>query len=163
MAESERERAPLPGEQGLGIKVWGTAIAICVLAVFLIWPMIPPPLPKTIRFGTGPAGGVYARIGEQLKDRLAEDGIAVEVVPSSGAAENVRNLLREDAPLDLALVQSGCISRDEAQHLESVASVFYEPVWAFYRRDLNPEDGRAMVGWRIAIGPPGSGANDLAT
>jgi len=163
MAESERVRAPLPGEQGLGIKVWGTAIAICVVALVLIWPLIPPPLPKTIRFGTGPAGGVYARFGEMLRDRLAQDGIMVELVPSTGAAANVSNLLREEAPLDLALVQSGCISRDEARRLESVASVFYEPCWAFYRKELNPDTGKAMRGWRVAVGPEGSGTHDLAT
>ena len=162
MAESERER-PLPGEQGLGIKVWGTAILICVVAVLLIWPLIPPALPKKIRVGTGPDGGVYARFGLRLKDRLAQQGIEVELVPSGGAAENVVNLLREDEPLDLAIVQSGVISPDEATRLRSVASIFYEPCWAFYRSDLDPPLGReAMKGWRIAIGPPGSGTNDLA-
>jgi len=52
--------------------------------------------------------------------------------PSKGAQENLDRLRRHADDVDVALVQSG-LTREAEPGLVSLGSVFYEPVWVFYR------------------------------
>jgi len=140
----------------LGPRIWGGAILVCVLGFAIAWSLLPPPLPKVVRLGTGPDGGHYARVGEALRERFAEYRIDLQLVPTAGSMDNIRGLLRGD--LDVAFVQSGNLSDVEAAQLESVAAILYEPVLFVYRADWDTD---IVAGGRIAIGAPGSGTHGL--
>jgi TRAP-type uncharacterized transport system substrate-binding protein len=69
----------------------------------------------------------------------------------------------------VALVQSGLLGEEPAEGLVSLGSLFYEPVWVFYREDATaPSPERRLDrltdlrGRRIAIGNEGSGTRRLA-
>jgi TRAP-type uncharacterized transport system substrate-binding protein len=144
----------------VGIRISGIGLLVFAVAAVVAWSLLPPPLPKVVRLGTGPVGGHYARFGEALRAEVAEHGIELETVASAGSRENIRLLLAGE--IDVGLVQSGNLSDSEAAQLASIAAVFYEPVLVVERADWEAEHGYNIWGGRIAIGVLGSGAHALA-
>jgi TRAP-type uncharacterized transport system substrate-binding protein len=139
------------------IRVSGAALLVLAVAIVVAWKLLPPPLPKVVLLGTGPVGGHYARFAEGLRGEVAKHRIGLELVATAGSRENIRLLLAGE--IDVGLVQSGNLSNDEAAQLESVATVFYEPVLQVQRTEW---DSNHIKGGRIAIGLPGSGVHTLA-
>jgi uroporphyrinogen-III synthase len=133
------------------------------------WWLDPNP-PKHVTLATGPAQSAYAAFGKRYAAALAKDGITVELLPSEGSADNLR-LLRE-GKADLGFVQGGTAepaALDDAE-LESLGSLFLEPVWLFYRKAAAPkhttppqtlESLTQLQGLRVNVGTPGSGVPSL--
>ncbi|MCZ6785874.1 MAG: ABC transporter substrate-binding protein [Planctomycetota bacterium] len=153
------KRVHLPEEAKLGFRVWGVAIGLFLVACFLIWQFIPPPLPEKIRMATGPATGTYRLFGRALRHEFAQNKIDIHLVPTEGSGENIDLLLSGD--VEIALVQSGDLGPEEAKKLLSICAVFYEPVFVFYRTALGEFGPGDMAGKRIAAGRPGSGTRSL--
>ncbi len=142
------------------------------LLVLAYWVLDPTP-PKRVVLATGVPQGAYAEFGQRYAAQLAGYGIEVELRNTQGAAENLALLRDPDSGVDLAFVQGGADAQGgaaaEAHQLESLGSLFYEPVWLFYRADSARRQLKAesltsigqLAGWRINIGPPGSGVPHL--
>jgi hypothetical protein len=142
------------------------ALALLVAAY---WVLDPSP-PRRVVLATGAEQGAYAEFGKRYAELLKADGIRVELRTTQGSAENLALLRDPNSGVDLAFVQGGADRRDGPQQdadagLVSLGSLFYEPVWLFYREDARrrrlgetPFDSLAQLpGWRINIGMPGSG------
>ncbi len=151
-------------------------IAAVLLIVAYQW--LAPTPPKKIVLATGSQQGAYAEFGKRYADQLKAYGITVELRETQGAAENLA-LLRDPASgVDIAFVQGGAdalvngTGQDaQADKLISLGSLFYEPLWLFYREDSAQRllKGTALnsltqlKGWKVNIGPPGSGVPNLVT
>ena len=143
------------------------AISLLVLAY---WWLDPNP-PKRVVLATGPAQSAYEAFGKQYADALAKDGIEVVLLPSEGSAANLE--LLQSGQADLGFVQGGTsqqIAHDGAE-LESLGSLFLEPLWLFYReaaaaKPTAPSTPRLdsltdLKGLRVNVGTPGSGVPTL--
>jgi TRAP-type uncharacterized transport system substrate-binding protein len=141
---------------------WLLAIALAVLALTAwgLWSLAPPPPPQQIVMSTGAPDGAYHAYALRYRDILAEQGMDLVLRPSKGAQENLERLRRHVDDVDVALVQSG-LTREDEPGLVSLGSVFYEPVWLFYRDTHVLERGVQLAGKKIAIGAPGSGTAEL--
>jgi TRAP-type uncharacterized transport system substrate-binding protein len=139
------------------VRISGAALLVFAVSLVVAWRLLPPPLPKLVRLGTGPVDGHYARFGEVLRGEVAEHGFELELVNTAGSMDNIR--LLQAGEIDVGLVQSGNLSDAEAASLLSVAAVFYEPVLVVQRSDWV---GNHIEGGRIAIGAPGSGGHALS-
>jgi TRAP-type uncharacterized transport system substrate-binding protein len=155
----------------------GPFIAIALLLLVLAYKVLDPTPPKRVVLATGAAQGAYAEFGKRYAAMLASYGVQVELRETQGAAENLQLLRDPTSGVDLAFVQGGAdlnhTSPDDAESanagLESLGSLFYEPVWLFYREDaarrlLKRPTLNALAelqGWRLNIGAPGSGAPNL--
>jgi hypothetical protein len=64
--------------------------------------------------------------------------------------------------VNVALVQGGSISAHEARELESLGTLFYEPLWIFHRTDLQVLTTDDLRGLKVSIGPLGSGTRMLS-
>ncbi|HEX6363185.1 MAG TPA: TAXI family TRAP transporter solute-binding subunit, partial [Albitalea sp.] len=155
----------------------GTAAPLVALALVLLalayWVLDPTP-PRRVVLATGVEQGAYAQFGQRYAQILRRNGITVELRQTHGAAENLA-LLRDPASgVDLAFVQGGADAerQGEVVHdgLVSLGSMFYEPVWLFYRAEsarklLKKSDSLAtlsqLVGWKVNVGPQGSGVPPL--
>lgn len=104
---------------------------------------IEPQPPGRVVLATGPEGSAYAGFGRRYAMALRAAGIDVELVPTQGAADNLR-LLREGL-VDVAFVRGGLADSesDEAAGLVSLGSLFFEPIWIFYRL---PAEAEAVPG-----------------
>lgn len=171
-----------PDADDTALPAWrvfaSTALPFVLLAALLLalayWWLNPTP-PKHVVLATGVDQGAYSKFGERYAEALARHGIRVELRPTQGAAENLALLRDPGAQVDLAFVQGGADAaaapEADADHgLISLGSMFYEPVWLFYRNDSAKrllkadrlEQLSQLGGWRVNIGAPGSGVPNLA-
>ena len=144
------------------------ALAVVLLALAYWW--LNPNPPKRVTLATGPAQSAYEAFGKRYVTLLAKDGITVDLLPSEGSADNLR-LLRE-GKADFGFVQGGTREADGPidADLESLGSLFLEPVWLFYREAAAPatttppntlESLTQLSGLRVNVGTPGSGVPSL--
>jgi len=113
-------------------------------------------IPNQLTLAIGDPRGDYARMGRLLQSRLAEKGIELKLLESAGSEQNLTYLLENKA--DVAFLQSGLITADKIPaDLSSVASVYHEPIFLFYRRNLPLENIADLRGRRVAVGQYGSG------
>lgn len=155
-------------------------LAIGLLAV-AYWVLDPTP-PDKVVLATGTEQGAYAEFGKRYAEILKGYGVTVELRATQGAAENLRLLRDPKSGVDIAFVQGGAGERgrkeadavapaddDDENGLVSLGSLFYEPVWLFYRIDSAQRLLHAptltslsqLPGWRLNIGAKGSGAPNL--
>ncbi|OGA57679.1 MAG: C4-dicarboxylate ABC transporter substrate-binding protein [Betaproteobacteria bacterium RIFCSPLOWO2_12_FULL_65_14] len=150
-------------------------IAVALLAAAYL--VLDPAPPKRVVLATGPELSAYARFGERYAEEMKRYGIQVELRPTLGAFENRRLLRDPKEHVDLAFVQGGSGDSPRATEEEkanmvdlvSLGTLFYEPVWIFYRtesaRKLNRDAALAAVpqmrGWSVNIGARGSGTPGL--
>ena len=141
------------------------ALALLTLAY---WWLDPNP-PKQVTLATGPAQSAYSEFGTRYAKALAQSGITVHLVPSEGSSANLQ-LLRE-GKVDLGFVQGGSdeSSVNAESGVESLGSLFVEPLWLFYKTqaaiDATTNDTLTSFGQlktlRINVGTPGSGVPAL--
>ncbi len=159
---ASRETHDSPPSRGLGdvLKI-GTPLALFVLVGFFVaYRFVDPAPPDRVVLATGPAGGAYATFGEAYRHRLADFDVELELRETAGSAENLR-LLRTGA-VDVAFVQGGVARDEDRVSLESLGSLFYEPLWIFLRAGTTAARLTDLEGRRIAIGPEGSGTRAVA-
>jgi TRAP transporter TAXI family solute receptor len=142
-------------------------LAVGLLALAYWW--LDPNPPKRVTLATGPAQSAYEEFGKRYAKILAKDGIEVVLLPSEGSAANLQ-LLRE-GKTDLGFVQGGSSEADapKDEELESLGSLFLEPVWLFYReeaaRQVNSQATLTALpelkGLRVNVGTQGSGLPSL--
>jgi len=172
--------SPLLRHTLLALRDFALAASPFVLIVAaLLWAayvLLDPAPPKRVVLATGPEQGAYAEFGRDYARALARHGIEVVLRPTEGSAENLRLLRDAREKVDLAFVQGGAgealYAADEDRSgvpLVSIGSLFYEPVWIFYRSALRP--GHAgptplaqvgeLSGLRVNLGPAGAGGRNL--
>ena len=108
------------------------------------------PPPKVVRIATGANNGAYYTFAHEYARLLASDGISLEVVPTAGSVENLE--LLKSGEVSLALVQGGSATKDDKERLQSLGSLFLEPVWIFVRKQSAVKRFLELKGNRVSIG-----------
>ena len=147
----------------------GPFILLAVTLLGLAYWWLDPNPPKHVTLATGPAQSAYEEFGKRYAEILAENGIKVELLSSQGSAHNLQ-LLREGTA-DLGFVQGGTSAArpEDEENLESLGSLFVEPVWLFYREASVKRTAAAgtlnalpqLKGLRVNTGTAGSGIPSL--
>ncbi|MBU3602715.1 TAXI family TRAP transporter solute-binding subunit [Polynucleobacter sp. AM-25C3] len=147
----------------------GLAFLIVVAILFAtLWVLVPPP-PRSIELATGFPTGLYQKFGERLQSELAEEGISLKLRTTGGTSDNLALLNDPHSGIDFAMVQGGVADISKYPNFVSIAGVFYEPVWVWYRESSFKDDaGRLSLlsqlkGKRVSIGNEGSGTLTLAS
>ena len=137
-----------------------TFVAIVIAAIVILRSMPP----RMIVMATGSEGGTFHDVGERYRAALASAGVEVRLVPTAGSAENLALLLDPHSGVSVGLIQGGTIGAGAASNkLESLGTVFYEPLWLFHKRELRNKEGIVdLRGRRISVGPVGSGTRELS-
>jgi hypothetical protein len=85
---------------------------------------------------TGGDGGAYQRFAALYRPLIERNGIKFIERPTAGAVENLALLRSAEEAVDVAFVQGGLGLGSDPAGLVSLGSIYYEPLWVFYR---NPE------------------------
>lgn len=129
----------------------------------LFWFSEPPP-PPSITIATGGKKGAYYAYGKLYAKLLRKRGLSVHVMSTAGSSQNLK--LLQQKTVDLAFVQTGVVmpqqKNNEYKHLTSLAAVYSEPLWVFYRSDQTINYLKDFVGKRVCIGGKGSGTASVA-
>jgi len=139
------------------------ALAVVLIAFWVAYQFVKPAPPDSFVMSTGSEEGAYQSFAKRYQEILARNDITLELRPSAGAVENLHRLADEDSDVDIALVQAGSGDQNDYPGLITLGSVYYEPVWIFYRGAPLGDRLRALRGKRIAVGAIGSGTRKLAT
>src|SRR5580765_3190966 len=147
---------------------WGPFILVGLALLALAYWALDPAPPKRVTLATGPELSPYAEFGKRYKAELARYGIEVVLKTTHGSFENRRLLRDAKREVDLAFVQGGSSDADrvadedqEGPQLVSLGSLFYEPVWVFYRSKTALDQISDLKGRRINVGARGSGTPGL--
>ncbi len=171
---------------------FGPFIALGVLLLAAAYWWLNPNPPKTVTLATGPAQSAYDELGKKYVAYLKANKINVKIVQTEGSSANLK-LLR-DGLVDVGFVQGGTNELTDADqdNLETLGSLFMEPIWLFYREDSavkllgmpadfvknktakKPSSSlpsatptlsaiTQLPGWRLNVGTEGSGVPRLMT
>ena len=136
------------------------ASAVGLLATYILFVEAPPP--RRIVLAAGAVDGAYYRFAERYRQLLKSEGVTLEIQQTKGSVENLELLLNKDSDVRVAFVQSGVAAPDDMDELESLGSLYREPLWIFYRGTNAVDRLTQLAGQRIAIGPEGSGTRSIA-
>jgi len=141
------------------LKTFGPAIALTLIGFIIAWQFVNPAPPHTITIATGQADGAYYLFAERYRELLAEASVTLEIRKTAGSLENLR--LLEAGEVDLAFFQGGSGISTADDDITALGSLYYEPLWVFYR---HPEVAHRLTdfqGKRLATGAAGSGTREL--
>lgn len=146
------------------IQVYGLGFLLIIGGFLLANQFVKPSPPRSITIATGSQSGAYYAYAQNYKKRLAEKGIELNIISTSGSIDNINRLKNEE--VDLAFVQSGTGQVDSADSKEdsslvSLASLYYEPLWLFMPVSKAVFKTTDLKGRRISIGTEGSGTRAL--
>src|SRR5215470_1026228 len=114
------------------ITIAVTAAAIACAALVMLRNM-PPHL---IIMATGPAGDAYYEIGKRYRAVLARSNVQLQLVPTAGSVENLGLLRDSQSGVSVGLIQGGIPGAGDTSGVESLGTLFYEPLWWFHKRDI---------------------------
>jgi TRAP-type uncharacterized transport system substrate-binding protein len=137
------------------------AFAVAIL-VLVVWTVIEAAPPSSVAMATGPEGSDYRELGLRYQEILARDGVTLRLVPSQGGVENLERLRDSKSGVAVGFAQGGLTNAKESPELVSLGTLFYEPVWVFFRGDLPKPGTDTLKGRSVSVGPPGNGSRKLA-
>jgi len=149
-----------------GIKrptvLWVLAgIALLAAVMLAIWLFDPPQ--RRIRLAAGPVGSAEYRFAERYSAILEREGVRLELVSTRGTLESLARLQDREGHVDAALIEGGSTTTAKSPGLVSLGTLYYRPVWVFYRGDRMPRPGQSWPRTlRIALGAEGGDSANLS-
>jgi uncharacterized protein len=156
---------PSPDRGGLlhTLTVWGSVAALSLAALLVTYFLfVEPPPPSRLVIAAGSKEGAYYRYAQRYAELLEKEGLTLEVRETQGSVENLRLLQDDDSGVSVAIVQSGLAGPEDVRRLQALGSLYHEPLWVFYRAAESADRLSALIGGRLAVGPPGSGTRPVA-
>jgi TRAP transporter TAXI family solute receptor len=139
------------------------SIGIAASTILCFAALLPGTMPpRVVVMATGPEGGAYQEFGKQYRTTLKRSGEDLKLVATAGSMENLALLRDPRSGVDAALMQSGTIRGGQGPDLESLGTLFYEPLWIFHRSELGGLTLESVRGRKVSIGPAGSGVSALS-
>lgn len=145
------------------ILVVGLPAVLLVIGIFWVASLfVQPAPPQSLIMTTGAESGAYHGHAKRYQEILARHGIKLELKTSSGALENLARLKDDKSKVMVGFVQGGTATRDDGAGLMSLGSMYYEPLWVFYRGNVQLDRIAQLKGMKVAVGAEGSGTRKLA-
>lgn len=142
------------------LKFYGPGALLVILSFLVAYQFVQPAPPRHIVIATGQPEGSYYHFGEKYRQILARDSIDLEVRVTAGAVENLQ--LLEAGEVDVAFLQGGLGTLARSEDLISLGSLYYEPVWIFYRAALPITGYSDIKGLRIDVSAEKTGTRVVA-
>lgn len=137
-------------------------ILLVIASFYLAFQFINPSPKRVITIATGSIHGQYYQTAIKYKELLHKVDVEVNIVTSSGSLENIK--LLNEKKVDIAFIQNGTIKANTTKSIEALASIYYEPLWLFYKKDLNDiQYIQDLKSKKISLGLEHSGTKDLSS
>lgn len=144
-------------ESGL---VYGFGALLVAMATWVTFQFIEPAPPRTLSIATGSSDGAYQFFSQRLRRELAKHEVELIVIETDGSVDNLQRLAGGE--VDVAFLQSGLARPTDYPALESLGSMYFEPVWIFTRSGFSINSLNELAGKTIAVGGAGSGSRLVA-
>lgn len=143
--------------------LWGSGVLLVFVVLTIAWFFVEPAPPNRIVIAAGPEDGAYWQFAQEYAEFFRQYNIELALQKTAGSPENYKQLIK-DNDTHVAIVQGGSASGHirNSHQLESIASLYLEPVWVFYRGEEQITEVRQLKGKTIAVGRKNSGTQTLA-
>jgi len=141
------------------------ALAGVAIVLFVSLVVINPAMPERIRLLTGPAGSAYHTLGQRYATELEERGLTTEVIVTDGGFDNIRRLAageQDSVAFAPSAIGADTVAGVDASRLVSLGSVGIEPLWLFYRAELDIRRIADLAGLTIATAGPDTVSDTVA-
>ncbi|WP_419770540.1 MAG: TAXI family TRAP transporter solute-binding subunit [Candidatus Marinarcus sp.] len=143
------------------LKIYLPIFIFVFLAFFVTSRFIEPAPEKKLIIAAGSLDGTYYKTAMEYKKLLEQDKVEVTILQTAGSIENAQ--LLEAKKADIAFIQNGILTSKQKENLESLASIYYEPLWVFYKsKGFQINYIIELIGQKTSIGTQGSGTQDLS-
>jgi hypothetical protein len=145
-------------------KGYWWALLLVLIGFAVAYKFVAPPPPREITIATGSENGGYHRFGIQLKAALEKKGMKVTLRSTAGTIDNIKLLSDPQSGVTVAFGQGGAerYYDGDKEHIRGLGSLYYEPFWIFYRKDIGLTNFSGLKHMKVAIGKPGSGTRMLS-
>jgi TRAP transporter TAXI family solute receptor len=157
--EKLRERENLTRREKL--KLFLPAIVLTIIGFVVVYQFVDPAPPKQITIASGSQEGANFLFAKAYQEIMAKEGVTLNIKTTAGSVENLELLQVESDGVEVAFVQGGLSSSVKKVNIESLGSLFFEPLWIFHRTDLAIERTSDLKGMRLAVGEEGGGTRIL--
>lgn len=131
--------------------------ALIMLAVFYAaYRLVDPAPPRKIVMSTATPDSGYVIFARRYQERLAKDGVELEIRFSAGSLQNLARLRDPASGVQAALTTTGAAPAADAEMLASLGGLFYSPIFVFYRANKAVDRFVEFRGRRISISAPGT-------
>jgi len=137
------------------------AAVLAILAFLIAFYFVDPLPPRRISIGCGPPEGANFKFAQAYREILAKEDITLDLRTTAGSVENLKLLSAETGGVDVGFVQGSMKSLAQDTDLVSLGSLFFDPLWIFYRNELALRRMSDLKGLRLAVGEEGSGTKIL--
>lgn len=148
------------------LSVTVVVFALTVTALWAAAHFLKPAPPRHIVLASGLEDGLLHKYAQRYIEILARSGVVVEERITNGPGDNLRLLEDPHSGVDIGFTQGGIAKFPEANDVVMLASLYYVPLWIFYRATDTFNHANNYVNelrnHRVAIGVKGSGARSLA-
>ncbi|MEA3354697.1 MAG: TAXI family TRAP transporter solute-binding subunit [Campylobacterota bacterium] len=142
-------------------KIWFTILTIFFILFFLTYNLSAPAVKKELTMATGAIGSDSYAYAISYKTLLEQEDVRLNIIPTLGSLDTIGYLHNKKA--DIGFVHSGILLDKKEYDFESLASVYHEPLWIFYRNDGYGLDYiLEFVGKKIGISITNDGTYDLS-
>jgi TRAP-type uncharacterized transport system substrate-binding protein len=141
------------------------AALVFAVVVAVIWAsayFLQPAPARRLVLASGPEDGLAHQYAKRYVEILARSGVTVEERITNGAGENLRLLQDPRSGVDIAFTQGGIAQFPDANDVVMLASLYYVPMWIFYRGEETMDQIGDLRYRRIAVGAEGGGTRAFA-
>ncbi|NHZ73256.1 MAG: hypothetical protein GWP16_02150 [Nitrospirae bacterium] len=141
------------------------AVLIFVGVVVMALRLIGPAVPNEIRLLAGPEGTTFHEDGLRYQEILGRHGVDVELVETRGSVENLSTLVEAEVPTAAfvwGLRDEEGQEREVPEGIESLGTMYLQPLWVFASKGTGIERLRDFEGLRVEAGQQGSDSRQLA-
>ena len=137
------------------------AVVVVIVIIYFIFYFVNPLPPRRLSIACGPEDGQNFIFAQAYQKYLSKQGIILEIRNTAGSAENLHLLAAASGGVDVAFVQGSMKSLVQSTELESLGSLFFDPLWIFHRKDMDLRRIPDLKGLRLAVGKEGGGTKIL--
>jgi TRAP transporter TAXI family solute receptor len=137
-------------------------VVFIVAVLVTAYRFVNPAPPDHIVMMAGDGEGDYLNYAKAYQAEIKDEGIRVDIRKSSGTVENLKALQDPTSDADVGFVIDGLASSEQDPDLVSLGSLYYEPIWIFYRGSRELTRLSQLQGLKISLGEHGSGTEALA-
>jgi len=135
--------------------------ALIVAAVWAVVLFLQTAPPRRIVLASGLEDGLLHQHAKRYIEILARSGVTVEERMTNGPGDNLRLLQDPHSGVDIGFTQGGIAKFPEANNVIMLASLYYVPMWIFYRSTDTLSQVNELRNRRVAVGVSGSGTRSL--
>jgi len=141
------------------------AVVTFALIVAVVWAaahFLKPAPPRHIVLASGLEDSLLHLYARRYVEILAQAGVTVDERITNGAEENLVLLEDPHSGVDVAFTQGGIAKFPEADDVVMLASLYYVPMWIFYRGTDTLDHINELRNRRVAFGVKGGGTRSFA-